>query len=66
MAVNSTLMGVLFFSTFLGNVLSGVLGGWWETMDHVRFFWLHAALALGPFVLTLLTLRPLERLFAPR
>ncbi|MBE2291521.1 MAG: peptide MFS transporter [Xanthomonadaceae bacterium] len=63
-AVNSTLMGVLFFSTFLGNVASGFFGGGWETMGHAHFFWLHAALSLGPFVLTLLTLRPLERLFA--
>lgn len=65
-AVNSTMMGVLFFSTFLGNVLSGALGAWWETMSHTRFFWLHVWLALGPFLLTVLTIRPLERLFAPR
>ena len=63
-AVNSTMMGMLFFSTFLGNVLSGAFAAWWETMSHARFFWLHALLALGPFVLALLTIRPLQRLFA--
>ena len=57
-------MGVLFFSTFIGNVLSGALAGGWETMSHVRFFWVQALLALGSFVLALLTLRPLTRLFA--
>lgn len=44
----------------------GALGGWWQTMSHTNFFLLHAALAMGPFLLTLLTIRPLERLFAPR
>lgn len=63
-AINSTMMGVLFFSTFIGNVLSGALAGGWETMSHVRFFWVQALLALGSFVLALLTLRPLTRLFA--
>ncbi len=65
-AVNSTMMGALFFSTFIGYALSGILGGWWETMSHTNFFLLHAALALGPFLVTLLTMRPFERLFAPR
>lgn len=64
-AVNSTMMGVLFFSTFIGNVLSGTLAGLWETISHARFFWLHTALAFAPFVAMLLVARPLGRLFAP-
>ena len=64
-AVTSTMMGMLFFSTFIGNVLSGTLGAWWETMSHAGFFWLHAALAFAPFVAMLLIARPLARLFAP-
>ena len=63
-AVNSTMMGVLFFSTFIGNVLSGTLAALWETMSHARFFWLHAALAFVPFIAMLLVARPLRRLFA--
>lgn len=63
-AVNSTMMGVLFFSTFIGNVLSGTLAALWETMSHAQFFWLHAALAFGPFIAMLLVARPLRRLFA--
>jgi POT family proton-dependent oligopeptide transporter len=64
-AVNSTMMGVLFFSTFFGNVLSGTLGRLWETMSHACFFWLHAALAFAPFIVMLLVAAPLRRLFAP-
>ena len=58
------MMGVLFFSTFIGNVLSGTLAALWETMSHARFFWLHAALAFVPFIAMLLVARPLRRLFA--
>ena len=61
--VNSTMMGVLFFSTFIGNVLSGTLAALWESISHARFFWLHAALAFVPFIAMLLVARPLRRLF---
>lgn len=64
-AVNSTMMGVLFFSTFLGNILVGTLGGLWETMSHANFFWLHTALAFGPFVLMVLVAKPLDRVLSP-
>ena len=46
-AVNSTMMGVLFFSGFIGNYLVGAFGGWWETMNHTHFFVFHAAIAFG-------------------
>lgn len=64
-AVNSTMMGVLFLSNFVGNVMVGAIGGWWETMSHARFFALHGALALGPALLLALAARPLARLLAP-
>ncbi len=63
--VNATMMGVLFFSLFAGNILVGALGGWWDQMSHVRFFGMHALLALGPAVLIWLLARPLERLVHP-
>jgi POT family proton-dependent oligopeptide transporter len=63
-AVNSTMMGLLFFSIFAGNILVGALGGLWEKTSHVRFFALHAALAFGPFLVMLLAARPLHRLLA--
>jgi POT family proton-dependent oligopeptide transporter len=63
--VNGTMMGMLFFSNFIGNILVGALGGLWETMSHANFFLLHAALAFGPFLAMLLILRPFGRLLAP-
>jgi proton-dependent oligopeptide transporter, POT family len=63
--VNSTMMGLLFFSIFAGNILVGALGGLWEKTSHVRFFALHAAIAFGPFVVMVLAARPLTRLLAP-
>ncbi len=59
--VNSTMMGLLFFSIFAGNILVGTLGGLWENMSHARFFGLNAALAFGPFVVMALIARPLGR-----
>jgi POT family proton-dependent oligopeptide transporter len=63
--VNATMMGLLFFSTFVGNILVGTFGGWWETMSHTRFFGIHALLALVPAVLMVLLARPLTQLMAP-
>jgi len=62
--VNSTMMGVLFLSIFLGNLLVGTLAGLWETLSHASFFALHAALAFGAFLIMLLVARPVERLLA--
>ena len=63
--VNATMMGMLFFSLFAGNVLVGTFGGWWELMSHARFFAFHAALALVPCVIMLAIARPFARLLAP-
>jgi POT family proton-dependent oligopeptide transporter len=64
--VNATMMGMLFFSIFAGNILVGTFGGWWELMSHASFFAFHAALAFGPFVAMLLVARPFGRLLAPK
>lgn len=65
-AINATMMGILFFSTFLGAVWMGAVGGWWNRIPHVDFFLWHAALAAGPLVAMLLIARPAARLLAPR
>ena len=66
LGINATMMGALFFSTFLGAIWMGAVGGWWNSMPHVDFFLLHAALAAGPLVAMLLIARPAARLLAPR
>ena len=64
-SINATMMGVLFFSTFIGNVLVGAIGGWWDTMSHVAFFLLHTGLAAGSMVAMMLVTRSATRLLAP-
>jgi len=47
-AVAATLVGVNLFSTFIGSLVSGRLGGLYESLSPARFWSLHAALvALG-------------------
>ena len=64
-AVNSTMMGLLFFSIFAGNILVGNLGGLWQKMSHARFFGLHAMLAFVPFVLMVLAAGAFHRMLEP-
>ena len=58
------MMGILFLSIFLGNLLVGTLAGLWETLSHASFFALHAALAFGAFLIMLLAMRPIGKLLA--
>lgn len=60
--VNSTMMGAVFLSIFLGNLLVGSLATLWEAISHSGFFALHAAFAFGAFLLMLIVARPLNRL----
>jgi len=65
-AINATTMGVLFLTVFAGNVIGGMLGGWWDTMSHVDFYLWHAGIAAGPMVVMLLIARWATRILAPR
>ena len=60
------MMGVLFASTFISNVAVGAIGGWWERMSRFDFILLHAAVAIGALLCTMLIARPASRLLAPR
>ncbi|BBE34005.1 peptide MFS transporter [Sphingosinicella microcystinivorans] len=62
--VNSTMMGILFLSVFLGNLLVGRLAGLWEILSHAHFFALHAALAFAAFLVMLVVMRPIGKLLA--
>jgi POT family proton-dependent oligopeptide transporter len=44
-SVNATMMGTAFLSLFLGNNIIGWLGGFYERMNPVSFWLLHAAIA---------------------
>lgn len=63
-AINSTMMGVLFLSNFLGNILVGMLGTLWEKVSHPAFFLLHAGLGLAACLVTLAFRRRFSRALA--
>jgi POT family proton-dependent oligopeptide transporter len=64
-AVNATLMGANTLSVFLGSVISGRLGGLYETLTVSQFWALHGALVGLGGVLMLLVGARLRREFAP-
>lgn len=60
--ITSIMMGGFFLSTSLGNKLSGVLSGMWETYDDKTYFFLmNCLLVLGATVLMLLLLKWLNK-----
>lgn len=59
--VNSTMMGAVFLSVFLGNLLAGSLATLWESISHAGFFALHAAFAFAAFVIMLFVAPALSR-----
>jgi POT family proton-dependent oligopeptide transporter len=63
-AVNATLMGANTLSVFLGSVVSGRLGGLYESLTASEFWALHAALVGAGGVLMLLMGARLRREFA--
>ncbi len=64
--INSTMMGTVFLSVFLGNLLVGHVATLWERMPHVQFFALNAAFAGGACLVMLLVARPVSRLLVAR
>ncbi len=65
-SVNATLMGANTISVFIGSVVSGRMGGLYETLTAAQFWALHGALvALGGVLILLMGAR-LRREFGPR
>ena len=59
--VNATMMGLAFMSIFVGNILIGWIGGFYEKMTPLRVLGLHAAIGATGGVLVLLFGRATQR-----
>ena len=63
-SLRGTLVGVNYLATFFASIISGRLGGFYETMDPTRFWLMHAGIVGGGGLLLALLARPLRRIFA--
>ena len=59
-SVQSTLMGVAFLSPFVGHVLAGWVGSYFDQMSPATFWAMDAAIALAGAALILLLRKPLQ------
>jgi POT family proton-dependent oligopeptide transporter len=59
--VNSTMMGIVFMSLFVSNILIGWIGGYYERMSPARFWGIHVVIAAAGGLLLLLFGRRLTR-----
>jgi POT family proton-dependent oligopeptide transporter len=59
--VNSMMLGAYYLSMFLGSVISGRLGGYYERLSAAQFWLVHAALVGLAGLLLMLFIRPLRR-----
>jgi POT family proton-dependent oligopeptide transporter len=58
-------MGSVFLTLFVGNLIVGWIGGFYEHMTPVAFWGMQVAIGVGGAVLALLLKRPLEKLLLP-
>jgi POT family proton-dependent oligopeptide transporter len=63
--LKSTLMGSAFLTLFVGNLIVGWIGGFYEHMTPAAFWGLQVAIGLAGAVLALVLKRPLEKLLLP-
>jgi POT family proton-dependent oligopeptide transporter len=63
--LKSTLMGSAFLTLFVGNLIVGWIGGFYEHMTPAAFWGLQVAIGLAGAVLSLALKRPLEKLLLP-
>jgi POT family proton-dependent oligopeptide transporter len=63
--LKSTLMGSVFLTLFIGNLIVGWIGGFYEHMTPIAFWGLQVGIGLAGAVLALLLKRPLEKLLLP-
>jgi proton-dependent oligopeptide transporter, POT family len=60
-AIKATLMGAVFLTLFVSNIIIGRIGGFYETMTPTMFWAMHAGFAAVGGVLALLLKEPLKR-----
>jgi POT family proton-dependent oligopeptide transporter len=61
-SVKATMMGAVFLTLFVGNLIIGWLGGFYERMSPTEFWAIHAAIAAVGGVLALTLKRPLKQM----
>ena len=59
--LKATLMGVVFLTLFISNILIGWIGGFYEHVGPARFWLIEASIAAAGGVLALLLNKPLTR-----
>ena len=64
--INSTMMGLAFLSLFVGNVLMGWFGSFYDTMSPAEFWTLDAAIGFAGALIVFALNRPLSRALEPR
>ena len=62
--LKATLMGVVFLTLFISNILIGWIGGLYEHMTPAQFWAMHAAIAAVGGLLAMLLNKPLTRQLA--
>jgi len=60
--INSTLMGGTFLSIFVGSVIMGWVGSFYDQMSPAAFWTLDASIALGSAIVILAVKRPVNRI----
>jgi len=64
--INSTMMGLAFLSLFVGNVLMGWVGSFYDQMSPAAFWTLDAAIGFAGALIVLALNRPLSRALEPQ
>jgi POT family proton-dependent oligopeptide transporter len=62
--LRATLMGTVFLTSFIADIIVGWLGAYFEKMTPMEFWALHAAIGAAGGVLAMVSTRPLERILA--
>ncbi|WP_371319080.1 hypothetical protein [Phenylobacterium sp.] len=64
-AIGGVVMGLAFLTSFVSNYLCGLLGSYYEKMEPVSFWGLHAAISLAGAIGVLAFYRPLNQILQP-